>query len=406
LDKIKEKEYPIYLFAISLSILWQTSMLGVHIIGADIHSEFSVANQIIENGWDMNFVNPNTTSILIAWISPMLNKLGLSPIWQFKALYPIFLASVPIVLYFAYRKMIGDKRAYYATIFFIIVPVFSLEIITIAKSMVAELFFAFIVLIVTLNIKTWHKAIWILLCAVMATLLHYTIGMLVMLFLLGGICFWVAGKIIRLKIFNGSKVFPVYVSVILILALIATIAWHGNVANGAILTTYKTIILAYSQYINPHSEYFLGKPATSYVPSEGSIEEPPQNNTVQDTNTYLNNQEPLVKLAIGLDFNKVEVEAKIFRVLQYITQLMIVLGLVYLVIRSNKYNFKPDFLILVAAAFGMLGLCVFLPYFSSTINITRFYHVSLFLLSPLFVVGTEELVYDSRRLYNWAKHRQ
>ena len=59
--------------------------------------------------------------------------------------------------------------------------------------------------------------------------------------------------------------------------------------------------------------------------------------------------------------------------------------------RRDGYYFTAEFLAGVGAAFFLLLFCIFMPYFSSTINMTRYYHTSLFFLAPALVIGAEAI---------------
>jgi uncharacterized membrane protein len=39
----------------------------------------------------------------------------------------------------------------------------------------------------------------------------------------------------------------------------------------------------------------------------------------------------------------------------------------------------------------LLAMCILVPTFASTLNMTRFYHITLFLVAPLFVIGLKPL---------------
>ena len=89
------------------------------------------------------------------------------------------------------------------------------------------------------------------------------------------------------------------------------------------------------------------------------------------------------------------IEGKIFRVIQYATQILIILGLIQLWRRREDYNFTTEFAACILAGFVLLGACVFIPHFSRLVNMTRFYHLSLFFLAPLFILGCE-LVWNKK----------
>ena len=121
--------------------------------------------------------------------------------------------------------------------------------------------------------------------------------------------------------------------------------------------------------------------------------------------TYLSRQEPLIQTAIGLDFGGATVGGKGFRIVQYAVQFFIALGGFYLLLRYRRYKFTADFVSCVIASFGLLGLCLFLPLFSTIINASRFYHTALFFLAPVLIIGVEEVLADVSKATNYVKVR-
>ena len=419
LDKINEKHYPLYVYALALSLLWQTSMLGSWIVGADIHGEFYVASKAVASGWDFSWAHVNNTSVVLGGLTPLLAKLGISPLWQFKALYPAMFATVPMILYFAYRKMVGAKKAYFASLFFMIVPVFFVEIIGIVKSMVAEVFLALMVLFMVSSLKDWQKTLGIALSAILAAICHYTIGILAIMYLVGGFVILLVGK----KWLRVRAVSLVSHGLVIVIVLTFGYLWYSTNGEGFMfkyLDTIRRNTVAVAISLVPDvpvtakpeaAEPVTKEPeATKPEATEPSVTEP----EVVEPNMFepfiaesikLNEaeararwykQEPLVRAAVGLDFADATVEGKVFRVLQYLTQLLIVIGFYYLV---RKRMFTSEFTAGVIVSFGLLGMVLFFPTFSSLINASRFYHVSLFFLAPLLIIGTEGIVSDSERLW-------
>jgi len=94
---------------------------------------------------------------------------------------------------------------------------------------------------------------------------------------------------------------------------------------------------------------------------------------------------------LGLDFANASLQGKLFRILQYLTQLAIIIGGIMLLRRYKHYNMSAEFVAAIGASYILLAFCVFVPHFSLIINMTRFYQLSLFLLAPVFVIGIREL---------------
>ena len=129
-------------------------------VGSDIHREFYYAVLNTKQSWDLTMLDANNTSVVIGLIAPWVSKLfHLDMIWVFKIVLPMFLAGVPLVLFATFKKMFGDKRAFFAAMFFMIVPVFSMEMAQIAKTMIAELFLALMVYFMVTDWKWYYKLV-------------------------------------------------------------------------------------------------------------------------------------------------------------------------------------------------------------------------------------------------------
>ena len=425
--KIKPREYPIYIYGISLALLWKTSMLGHYIVGTDIQGEFFMVNRAIEQGWDLSYAHPYNTSLVLGGLSPLLAKIGIPVLWQFKALYPAVFACVPLLLYFAYRKMMGEKRAFWASLFFMFMASFFVEVVGIVKSMVAEAFLALAVLFFMLDLKAWQKALGVGLSVILASLCHYTIGIIAMVYLAGGFLLLLFGKVIRLGIWRKVRM-SVFASLgcVVIAVFVGNFLWFGNVDGGSILKVYKEVGVSMAQTIvgyfdfgdtdkvdNPVNPTNPGGSANGDNNSSGNdadVNVPPASPpAVPETPSkpfYLNAQEPLIKTAIGLDFKEASVGGKMFRIVQCLTELLLLAGAVYLMFRHRKYKFTAEFVSFVWVSFVILGLCIFWLGFSSLLNASRFYQISLFFLAPMLVVGVEELAFDIGRGARWLKRPQ
>src|SRR4030042_1810134 len=207
LNKISGWQLYLYLFGMALGLVWQTTMLGVDVVGSDIHIAYYYAQLNAQQPWDLTRLDVTNTSIVVGLIAPWISKLfHLDMVWVFKVILPMFLAGVPLVLFATFKKMFGEKRAFFATMFFMIVPVFSMEITGIVKSMVAELFFALMVYFMVLDWRWQYKLAGIGGALAMQITCHYTIAIMGILFLLGTFLFRLIASPIKFKFLANKKV--------------------------------------------------------------------------------------------------------------------------------------------------------------------------------------------------------
>jgi uncharacterized membrane protein len=377
-NKINPRTYPIYLFGISLGLLWQTSLLGNGVVGADIQMEYYVSSVALNQGVAATNSYQYGASAVITMLAPFISRvLGIELIWIFKIILPIFLAIVPVIMYSVYKKLIDNKKALWASLFFIIVPVMSLELIGIAKAMVAELFFALLVLVIVSDLKQRYKTILLPSLILLTMLCHYSVGLVLWLFIVA--CFGMAtfAKAIK-KDWFVSKVSLATLAITLVVTTGIGYVYLSNVDNGSIIKTVKGIVASCTTNINDGLITMDNTPQATNTPS-----------TDTTNDIYIANQSPLVRTGLGLDFLSSSIGGKAFRIVQYATQGLIVLGIIQLWRKRKEYKFTLEFVGLMVGGFVIIGACIVIPYFSNILNMTRFYQLSLFALSPLFVLGCE-----------------
>lgn len=80
------------------------------------------------------------------------------------------------------------------------------------------------------------------------------------------------------------------------------------------------------------------------------------------------------------------------RALAYTIQILIVFGLIALLTKKARFHFDKDYLNLTFIATLFLGALILIPGLANTLNMSRFYHILLFFLAPLCVVGADTIV--------------
>jgi len=393
---IKQKDYPIYLFGVGLSLLYSVSMLGLHVVGADISKELFVSRQILQEGFNLN--NPNLgiygSSIVLTLLAPGLSSLlNLNLTWVYKLIFPIFLAGTIPLLYLTWKTQIGEQKAWWAAILFGITPVITLEIIGIAKSMVAEFLLAGTLLLLVSKIDWKPKTVGLTVLTILCMLCHYVVGIMLLGFLGIGIVILGIGTWSKWDIFNAGKKALVTLLIVVSISGITGYYYFSNVAEGEVSNVVVKVMHSTTN-IRENID-ILEYPGTT---TTSAIEEDSPN-----IFSYILKQSPLVKAGIALDLTKVHGWGLAFRLIQYLIELLMVLGLIFYLIKPKRYNFTPEFTAGVIGAVLMLACCIFLPSFSFLINMTRFYQLSLFFLAPFCIVGIDIIGTSIRKdkIKNW-----
>lgn len=385
-NKLKEPYYPHLIVSIGLALLLQSSLLGPGLIGSDIHTEYYFYYKALD-GWDASFSNPYNTVIGTTLIAPFLtNVFHIPGYWIYKAVFPLVGAFIPFILYFVFRKEFGSKTAFFAAIFFVMVPTWSMEMIALPKQILGELMFVTCLFLIL--VSKWRLKIRIPLLVALGSLgamFHYVMGP-VILFFLGLCCLFL--------LFFKRRAFPVkWLGLVVVLLLIISVAFYGLVAQGISLKCITGVSTGYITNYGLES----GDEEGYVVEFEGG-----QGKELivgaEDANMprFLANLSPLMRTAWGLDFMDVDIWGKIFRILQYLTQILIVVGVICLIKERKRYS--AEYLSLCAASVLLLGASMFIPRFATVINATRMYHIALIILAPAFILGGKALLKNFKLL--------
>jgi len=356
-NKVNPKVYPFLLYGIGAGMVLMTSLAGPYLIGTDIHLEYYYAQ--LRAGKDVvqpTVGLPQGTSI-ITYIT--------DNIWVWKVVYPLLFTSIPVILYFVFKKWFTPTQAFLASFFFITFPAFPMELPSIARQMAAEFVLAILLyLLVASNLKVKYKIPLVVACGALLPLFHYAVGMVTLILLGAGLLFRSRRKLVGIG---------------LAATVITSAIYFPMVEDGAVTTKLAFI---YNNWV-PTTITFMPTipapelPSPPYLSPEWS-EYPPEIVPLPGI-PLIDRYEVLLRSGFGLDFLQTTVPGKIFRILQWIILILMMVGIWRL--RRNKEYW-------VFAGGGILSVFLLLiPGFSSLLGATRFLHLSLFLLAPLLAVA-------------------
>lgn len=391
LNKINSRNYPIYIYTITLCLMWQTTMLGQHIIGSDMAGEFYSSNTVFNDGiWhpSLHYGTQSSTSIVVGWLVPHIASIfHIGVVWVYKIVLPLVFSFVTVILYYAYRKQIGDKKAALSCIFFMVIPIASLEVAQIGKMMVAEVFFALFVLLLVIKIKWYWQLLLLLISTILTILSHYTVGFSIIAYLSGILLIRLVLLLVRNWGLIKIRVIPIWIAlVVLISSLVCCVIYYSIADEGVIMQVMKKVVPVYSTVVANTIGIDIDNIETDsevILMADKAVKEA---NIPDGYIDKLKDQEALVKTAIGFDFSEVSTLGKVFRCIQYLTQLCIIIGGIWLLFNYKKYKFTTEYIAGIIASYILLAMCIFVPQFSIIINVTRFYHIALFFLAPVFII--------------------
>ena len=381
--RLESKTMPYLVFLLGLAFLYQATLISNGLVGTDIHTEYYFYREAL-NGWDISIPHSYNTAIGTTVIAPFLtNAFGIPGYWIYKAIYPFLFAFVPLILFIIYRKEFGEKVALLGCLFFITLPTYTLEMIGLPRQMLGELMLAIVLLLVIVKpIRLRYSIPLLCVAATMGYLFHYITGPAILMYLVGA-------SVILL--FMKRRQFAVrWLLVVIVVSGVIGFGYYSQVVSGVVLDNLRGTTAYMVEKVTDG-----GLPSTPTIPSEpsapSSVEPPTQPSSVEPPTQpwlikYFSSQEPLVRTALGLDFIAASASGKAFRIFQFLTQISLILGCMWLI--KNRKKVSAEFIAFTLTAIALIVACVILPRFSNIINVTRFYHLALFLVSPLLVMGS------------------
>jgi len=132
----------------AVSILLLPALRSNHLIGADTHSEYFYSQLVYQAGrWQMFSESPLDACLSVTLLPAMYQSiLSIDPEYLFKLLYPLLMSVSPLAVYVVARKYLSGPNALLTAFFFISYDIF-INTTTVARTNMAILFFALVVMV-------------------------------------------------------------------------------------------------------------------------------------------------------------------------------------------------------------------------------------------------------------------
>jgi len=352
------KLYPLCVFMIAIALLYHSTFISNYIVhfGSDVSGEYFVFKTTEVNAyWNTTYQHEETVlgrvnSMLSVTILPTVYSvlLNMDPIWMFKILFPLIFSLVPLGLYQVLKAFFRRRYAFISVFLFMAQSTFYTEALGLNKQIVGELFFV-LLLFVILNekMKPLKKMVCFMVFSFALVTSHYAIAE-VFMFL---VCFTLV-SLVALK----RRTTKITVSMVMFF-FVVMFSWYLFTSNSAVFQSF----IEFGEHIYSQLGDFL--------------------NPASRGETVLR----------GLGFEApATIWNSISRIFAYITQAFIVIGFVGFVRKRKRLGM--EYFILTSLSMALLAALILVPGLASTLNMTRFYHLLLFFLSPLCVVGAETIV--------------
>jgi len=368
---------PLLIYLVSVFFIYQMTLPTANLMGSDIHMEYYYAKQTLLNGyWDVSSPSPVNTCLPITILIPIvsiLTKIDIMTI--FKVVQPLVFALLPLVLYRIYRLQFGQTVAILATVFFITLPTFTMDMVQLIRQQYAMLFFALVALIlVDRRFGLYVKSILGVLFGIGVIASHYGLGM-------------------------GFVGYILLATTIVVLVKVkwVQIAWQwvtrqkDKLPSDFLPPQYRIWIplgILCVTCVGFLLFYFTKSGAGINMGSALGVPYGIAKATVLGLNYTSGQREVLLQTAIGLDFMNASGLGKVWRILQYLVELCLIIGIVRLVLRPSSFSkIKVSyFAFIIASAVFLVGLYI-LPTISYGMGATRILGIAMMFVAPMFVYG-------------------
>ena len=353
------------IWCVSLSLLLSSVLVSNNLTGYDIHDEYFMSTQVLKTGkWDIAGTDMYNSVISITLLPAMLALLsGLSDLVIHKLLLPFVYSLMPVVLYKVYRGILTQRGAFFSIFLFMSFSTFYDEMIQLGRQIVGELLLALLILIMLsprLN-RDRSGVLLVILLTIGLVTAHYSLAYLFMIFL--------AFSFVVSRVFRTATLVT---GIVFVATIVIGFGWYAYIAGGVALAAASQPALRVLEALTTDFFSSSSRPA-------------------------------VVLLALGLKSGMTGILHNINRVTQYLVQLLLILGFFTLLRRKHKTRTEEQMFPLVTMAFVFIGAAVVLPFFWSTLQFTRIYHIALLFASPCLVYGMHLIDLTATRVWSYVR---
>lgn len=379
-EKISSNIYPIIILSISISFVLLYPMRSDHLLGMDVHSEYYLFQEVINNlSWQLvpsdNFLllGPCASISLLPAIFQLI--LQVNPETLYRLYIPILFSITPIIVYIIAKRYLNNNEAFLSSIAFI--SYYSYFTASFYSRATFALFF-FASLIMTLfndTLRQSRKRILLLLFSISMIFTHYS-STFVLIFIVGTLSIITA-------VLSKKINFKRELTITLALTIIASsFLWYSMITDGIFNISIEFI----KSVLNMENRYVEGAYSEMVYQLKGDI----SRNYISELN-LINTWLFLFLIGIGTF-------GLISRSKYYWLESKEKDRYVHL-----KKEFEPEFMILVVLCVVILVMTLILPFLSTAYDLSRIYFQLSVIISVVFIFGGKYAAILIYRIINVLK---
>ena len=379
---IPAKLYPLAVFVIALTLLFQLTLISGWLTGADIQVEWFLANTVLNTGvWNPSLLAQFNGMLSVVALAPIYSLISsLELVWVFKLVYPVIFALVPVGLYQIFRRQLNDKVAFLSCFFFMSYAPFYAALTTLARQEVAELFFVLLILLlVSEEMNRRVQSALFIVFGLSLVVSHYGLFFIAIFFLF---VLWLVLTVARIggpkltlphvrttigvrkdkQIATSSPKPPPPMSLVTIVSIsilfIAATAWYFYTAQGTI--TQQVVTLGTHIAGSVGDLFSPTKSQAVAAVQKGPLSGGPLSGILHRINAYVN----------------------------YLNVFFLIAGVCLAVfLKKQRFKLQFSYIILSTIALGFLIASIAVPYLGAALNFDRTFQITLIVLAPFLAIG-------------------
>ena len=377
-DKFIPKNlYPLAVFVIAISLLFHNSLISMYIWGCDINYELYLTNLVKMNSlWDSTLYITCNAMLSLVMLAPIYSIISdMSITWVFKIIYPLLFSLVPLCLYRVFQKQTDEKIAFLACFFFMSVSTFYTEMLALARQQIAELFLVLLILLmIDKNMDKIKRSFLFIVFGVSLAVSHYGLSYIYMFCLIAAWLILVLAENLEIQKLRNNfyAKFSRYKNGEFTSNLIPS-----NVKSRTITTCFVSLFVVFTlswyMYVSSSSVFNSILHIGDHILSSISTD-------------FLNPE-----AAEGLEMMTAQVAPGLLhelnRIISYLNQIFIVIGGIVLLLKHRELKFEREYTAFSILALGICFAGVSVPFFASSLNMTRLYQITVIFLAPLCIIG-------------------
>lgn len=357
-EKFPTNLYCFAILSIALAIAYHGPFISNQLFASDMAAEYLAYRLTKLNSlWSPNYLSQPINMVLSVTILPTIYStiMGLDGIWTFKIVFPTLIGFLPLTLYLSYKELLGRKKGFFATFFFMSYVAFFSISYEHARIAIAELFLALLILLMVEKDIGRRKKFALAIIFTISLIASYYV--LSIFFVISAIFVWFVIIILkRIKKLNNDFQ-PMLANTPFILFLFSLLFL------GFIYIKNTTLYIYIKRVYIKHAITSLTKGIFDF------------------------SRDPFVSQAVGLS-SLPTIEYAIMVWLFRLTVLLIVVGVLKSLwnIWRKKRTPNVEYTLFSFANLSIFGISIITPFFIR-VNIVRLYQMLLIFFSPFIITG-------------------